>query len=609
MPAFTVKLPDGQSRRIALIKRLTSVGSAAENDIALADNQVAPSAFSVLFDGAGYTASATGSAVSVNGKRRDEHRLQPGDLIHVGGCELRFELEDARQPSAGTPSPEVSGELAALRRLASFSEQLLARHAIDPLLATLMDQVIALSHADKGFLILLEGGELHVKVARNLDERNIEDAIARVSDSIVKRVVESKRPLIVADALNDENFKASESVVNLKLCSVMCAPLMDKGELFGLLYVGNDRVVSRFDKAALELLTIYAAQASLLVKNALLLNELKLESADLKKQLEQLSYGEIIGACAGMKDVYKRIDKVAATDISVLITGETGTGKELIARELHRRSPRAKGPFITINCGAIPENLLESELFGHVKGAFTGAIATRAGKFQAAHGGTLFLDEIGEMPPSLQVKILRALQERSIVKVGDSRPEPVDIRVLAATNKVLEDEIKKGTFREDLYYRLNVVNLKLPPLRERGEDIPVLAKFLLGKFGKELNARTRGFAPAALAALRKYGWPGNVRELENRVKKAAVLAERPMIGPEDLELRPEDLEPVMPLAAAKEEFQREYINKILARNNGNRTKTAKDLDVDPRTVFRHLEKLEAEQNGTALPPEEPSDET
>jgi transcriptional regulator with GAF, ATPase, and Fis domain len=600
MPQLNVKTPDGKERRVPLVKKLTSVGSSPDNDIAIADGAVAASAFSVLFDGTGYTASASGGALSVNGKKRDEHRLQPGDVIQIGGTELRFEPEEQKV----TPAPAPDAELLALRKVADFAEQLLGHYEIDALLARLMDQVIALTRADKGFLILLEGSELHVKVARNLDQRNIEDAIARVSDSIVAKVIATKRPLIVADALNDVAFKASESVVNLKLCSVMCAPLMDKGELFGILYVGNDRVVSRFDQRALELLTIFSAQASLLVKNALLVNELKVESAGLKKQLEEISYGEIIGACAGMKEVYRKVDKVAATDISVLITGETGTGKELIAKELHRRSPRAKGPFITINCGAIPENLLESELFGHVKGAFTGAIATRAGKFQAAHGGTLFLDEIGEMPLPLQVKILRALQERTIVKVGDSRAEPVDIRVVTATHRVLEEEIKRGAFREDLYYRLNVVNLRLPPLRERGEDIGVIARFFLTKYAREFNSRAKGYTPSSLVALKKYGWPGNIRELENRVKKAAVMADRPLVTPDDLELRPENLEPVMPLLTAKEEFQKRYINEVLERNNGNRTKTAKDLGVDPRTIFRHLEKLEWERTGKPMSPED-----
>jgi transcriptional regulator with PAS, ATPase and Fis domain len=353
--------------------------------------------------------------------------------------------------------------------------------------------------------------------------------------------------------------------------------------------VGNDKVVNLFEEHSLELLTIFAAQASLLLRNALLVNELKLDNRELRKQLDESRYGEILGACAAMKEVYRKIDKIAGTDISVLVTGETGTGKEMLAREIHRRSARRTGPFVAINCGAIPENLLESELFGHVKGAFTGAVATRLGRFQAANGGTLFLDEIGEMPVHLQVKILRALQERMVSKVGDNRAEAVDIRVVTATNKNLEDEIRKGAFREDLYYRLNVVNLHLPPLRERGDDVVALARFFLQQFAREFGSRTRGFTPNATIAMKKYGWPGNVRELENRVKKAVVLADKALVSAEDLELRPENLEPIMPLQLAKDEFQKRYINEVLERNNGNRTKTAKDLGVDPRTIFRHLE--------------------
>jgi len=250
---------------------------------------------------------------------------------------------------------------------------------------------------------------------------------------------------------------------------------------------------------------------------------------------------------------------------------------------------------VTINCGAIPENLLESELFGHVKGAFTGAVATRAGKFQSANSGTLFLDEIGELPLALQVKLLRALEEKIIYKVGDNRGEPVDIRVIAASNRVLEDEVKSNRFREDLYYRLNVVALKLPPLRDRGEDLAVLGKFFLHKCTQEFNSKVRAFTPAAIIAMKKYAWPGNVRELENRIKKAVVLTDRPLIGAEDLDLKPENLDPILPLAQAKEEFQKRYINEVLEQNNGNRTKTAKDLGVDPRTIFRHLEKLEGER--------------
>jgi DNA-binding NtrC family response regulator len=345
-------------------------------------------------------------------------------------------------------------------------------------------------------------------------------------------------------------------------------------------------------------LTLFAAQASLLVQNALAIDALTLEKVSLQGALDKSRYGELIGACDGMREVFKKIDKVARADISVLITGETGTGKELIARELHKRSARAKGPLVVINCGAIPENLLESELFGHVKGAFTGAIATRPGRFQQAHGGTLFLDEIGEMPLHLQVKILRALQERQVTKVGDSKSENVDIRVVAATHRHLEQMVKDGTFREDLYYRLNVVQLHLPPLRERGDDVVVIANYLLKNYCSEQKiTRIKGFSPKAITALRRYPWPGNVRQLENRLKRAVVLADGSQVGPDDLDINAEDLEDILPLQDALERFRRRYIDEALERNGGNRTKTARELGVDPRTVFRHLEQAKDGEPG------------
>jgi transcriptional regulator with PAS, ATPase and Fis domain len=244
---------------------------------------------------------------------------------------------------------------------------------------------------------------------------------------------------------------------------------------------------------------------------------------------------------------------------------------------------------VVINCGAIPENLLESELFGHVKGAFTGAVATRAGRFQAADKGTLFLDEIGEMPLHLQVKLLRALQERQVTKVGDNKAESVDIRVVAATHRNLEQMVKEGSFREDLYYRLNVVQLHLPPLRERGEDVVVIANFLLQKFADEYGKKIKGFAPKSLVAIRKYAWPGNVRQLENRLKRAIVLCESKELSPQDLDITSEDLEDILPLEEAINRFRKRYIDEALERNGGNRTKTARELGVDPRTIFRHLE--------------------
>src|SRR5712692_3397161 len=601
MAQLTVRTPDGKTHHHNLIKRVTSVGRGADCDIQLDDPGVPESALHILRDGERYSVASHGAAFQVNGKKREEHVFHPEDTLLVGNCELSFQVapqhdERAQGKDPGESFRDSSGrELVALRRLTSFSEKLLGSYDLDRILENLMDEVIEVTRADKGFLILMENNELRVKVARNIARENIEDAVERVSDSIIAKVIQSRRPLIISDALDDPEFKSSESVVNLKLLSIMCVPLTHRGEVFGLIYVGNDRLVSRFETETLDLLTIFASQASLLLQNAMLVNELRLDNTELRRKLEDQRYGEIVGAWAGMREVFKRIDKIAVTDIAVLISGETGTGKELIARELHRRSLRSEGPFVTINCGAIPENLLESELFGHVKGAFTGAVATRAGKFQSANGGTLFLDEIGELPLALQVKLLRALEEKIIYKVGDNRGEPVDIRVIAASNRVLEDEVKSNRFREDLYYRLNVVALKLPPLRDRGEDLAVLGKFFLHKCTQEFNSKVRAFTPAAIIAMKKYAWPGNVRELENRIKKAVVLTDRPLIGAEDLDLKPENLDPILPLAQAKEEFQKRYINEVLEQNNGNRTKTAKDLGVDPRTIFRHLEKLEDER--------------
>ncbi len=602
MPTLHVKGPDGHSRTVHLPRRITTVGRGGDNDVVLPDPALPETALHVHFDGAGFDAACHGGAELVHhGRRRAAARLSDGDRIQLGATELRFTFADERPPVA-PPSSSAEPRLETMQGLVRFSERLLAASDLGGLLDELLDALLEVTHAEKGFLILLEEGRMEVKAARNVARDTIEDAVSRVSDSIVQRVASTGKPVVVADALHDARWSSSSSVVNLRLCSVMCAPLMRGGEPFGVIYLGNDKVVSLFGEKDLEVLTVFAAQASLLVQNALLLHGLRVENEALRQAVRAGRFGDLIGGGESMREVFRRVEKVAATDVSVLVTGETGTGKELVALEVHRRSPRAGGPFVAVNCGAIPENLLETELFGHVRGAFTGAVTTRGGRFQAADGGTLFLDEVGDMPLLLQTKLLRALQERTVTKVGDTRPEPVDIRVVAATNKPLEAEIREGRFREDLYYRLNVVAIPLPPLRERGEDVVVLARFFLQKLALELGSPARSFSPSATLALRRHPWPGNVRELENRIHKAAVLAEGSVLGPEDLDLGADSLAPVLPLAQAKEQFQKRYINEVLERNGGNRTKTAKDLSVDPRTVFRHLEKLEADRRGFAPQP-------
>jgi len=598
MPSLRLTAPGHPPTVYNLYKKITSLGSGPDNDIVLPDPLVVDG-FAVHFDGQTYTVLAPKKAeFVVNGKKRGKHKLTHDDRLVLGSCDLRFAMID-EAPPLEEEAAETIAELDAYTKLYEFSERLIHQRDLGELLEALMDAVIEITNADKGFLVLLEGDTIDVKVARNLNRENIADAVSQLSDSIIAKVVRSRKPVIVSDAMRDDEFSAAKSVMQLKVSSVICVPLLDRGRLLGLIYVGNDSIRDLFQQDTLRILTVFASQASLIVANALLLNELRVDNKRLNERLEQYRFGEIVGTSPPMQQVFRKVEKIAATDISVLITGETGTGKELIAREIHNRSPRAGKPFVTINCGAIPENLLESELFGHVKGAFTGAVANKQGKFQAADGGTLFLDEIGEMPVELQVKILRALQERVVYRVGDTRPETCDIRILAATNRDLDKEIAAGRFREDLYYRLNVVNVELPPLRQRGEDVLVIARYLLSRYSREYDVKVKGLSPNAAVAIRKHAWPGNIRELENRIKKAIVLCESSVIGPDDLGLTGDVLPQILTLAEAKDKFQREYINEVLALNNGNRTKTARDLGVDPRTVFRHLEK-ESEDGDVGL---------
>jgi transcriptional regulator with GAF, ATPase, and Fis domain len=597
MATLRIQVPGAGTKVYHIYKKITSLGKGEEVDVVLPDPLLADTHAHIHFDGRDFNIAVVekDAEIHVNGRRRTKHRLAQEDRIRIGSAELEFSLYD--EPVTDETAAKTMAELNSYKKLFEFSQKLMGSYDLPPLLDQLLDVVIQVTTADKGFIVLMESGEPVVKVARNLRRETISDAVSHLSDSILAKVVESRKPLIVSDALSDAQFKNALSVMNLKLTSVMCVPLLERGNLIGVIYVGNDNVRQLFDEPSLELLTIFAAQASLLVRNALLVNELQLDNRSLQERIERMRFGEILGSSPAMQEVFRKVQKVASTDITVLVTGETGTGKELIAREIHNRSPRAKGPFVSINCGAIPENLLESELFGHVRGAFTGAVANKAGRFQAANKGTLFLDEIGEMPLQLQVKILRALQDRAVSRVGDTSTESVDIRVVAATNRELEAEIKAGRFREDLYYRLNVVHLLLPPLRDRGDDIVVLARYLLSRYAPEYGNKVRGFTPSAIAAIKRHRWSGNIRELENRIKKAVVLADKALLGPDDLGINPDELPPILPLTEAREKWQREYINEVLGLNAGNRTKTARDLGVDPRTIFRHLEKEEGGGEG------------
>jgi len=323
----------------------------------------------------------------------------------------------------------------------------------------------------------------------------------------------------------------------------------------------------------------------IVLQRAHYLSGIEQENQRLLAREEKRGFSEIIGSSPAMAKVFDTIRRVAGSDVSVLIVGESGTGKELVARAIHHQSHRKEGPFIAINCGAIPETLLESELFGHEKGAFTGAHQQRKGRIELAHGGTLFLDEIAEISPALQVKLLRVLQEHSIERVGGRVTIPVDTRVLAATNIDIQMAMKEGRFREDLYYRLNTVTIPVPPLRERGADIVVIAKSLLQKFSEEAKKKITGFSKEGVLALEQYPWPGNVRELENRVRRAVTLTDNPRIIPEDLDLaEPEEAKDGPTLKSARDAVEKKVIEQTLAKTGGNITKAAAILEISRPTL-------------------------
>jgi two-component system NtrC family response regulator len=333
-------------------------------------------------------------------------------------------------------------------------------------------------------------------------------------------------------------------------------------------------------------------ELKIILRRAFYLAQLEKEKQDIQSQLISTTFEQMLGSSPQMQDVFASIRKVAATEAPVLILGESGTGKERAAQAIHNLSARNTGPFVAINCGAIPEALLESELFGHEKGSFTGAHAQRVGKVETAQGGTLFLDEIGELPQPLQVKLLRFLQERAIQRIGGRKDIAIDCRVVTATNSDLKKAMVDGRFREDLYYRIAVVTLRLPPLRDRTGDIPLLAQSFLKKFSADPAQEKKKFSAGALRVLEQYHWPGNVRELENRVRRALIMSESNRVSEADLELTAAHV-PLSgrTLQEARDELEKHLVTQALERHKGNISATAKDLGISRPTLYELLEKF------------------
>ena len=366
-------------------------------------------------------------------------------------------------------------------------------------------------------------------------------------------------------------------------------------------YSSVDSAVAALRKGAYDYITKPFVNEDLLqsIKNALRQRELFRENRSLRRELDRrYSFSEIIGTSPALQAVFRIVEKVAATSTSILIQGESGTGKELIARAIHHNSPRAERPFVAVNCGAIPETLLESELFGHTKGAFTGAAMNKPGLFRSAEGGTIFLDEVGEIPGAMQVRLLRALQEHEVMPLGSSAPVSFDARVICATNRDLEKEVAEGRFREDLFYRLNVIEIYLPPLRERREDIPLLVRSFITRTAREQQQDEKAIDPAAMSALINYPWPGNIRELQNAIERAFTLSNN-RIDLDSLPPRARDAASPTPmrdpdgLRPTLEEIERRHISETMASVNQDKARAANILGIDLSTLYRKLKRYDA----------------
>jgi Nif-specific regulatory protein len=474
---------------------------------------------------------------------------------------------------------------------------------LDPreLLDKVMDLAIEMVGAERGLIFLYrpETDEMDLVVARNLERQTIQDA-TQYSRGILREAGRG-RPVLSVDALADSRFKEYQSVSIYQIRSLLCVPLRMKDRIVGTVYVDTRRPGRVFTEDDQRFLEVFANQAVIAIENARLFDQVRQENTWLKAAVnERYGYENIIGRSRRMRTVFQLMARVAPSNLPVLIQGESGTGKELVARALHHNSPRRDRRFFTENCAALPDTLLESELFGHVKGAFTGADAPRKGLFELADGGTLFLDEVGDMSPSMQSKLLRVLQEGEIRPVGSEVVRRVDVRVISATNRDLQALLREKKFREDLYYRLNVVTVRIPSLRERRDDIPLLVDHFLNRLAEQNKSPRLRMDGALLAELERYDWPGNVRELENQVYRLALFAGGGTLSLADAR---HDTEFMIRMsgseggiggrAAAGASLTADDLQRALAQAGGNRDEAARILGVSRATFFRRQKALKS----------------
>jgi len=570
---------------------------------------------------------ASRNGTYVNGMPVKERTLHNGDQIQVGYCAMLFVAQNETGPSAGrlaedlvqdrktvvlhkqeavylatdtvpdvSPRPtRVCRDLTTLLRISARINSLRDR---DELQRELMDSIFKTIPAQCGAILLAENGSEEFASVFTRERDGKLNQPVPISQTIVRQVLQEKVSVLSNDMQNSAVYSRAHSLTEVAVSSLMAVPLELRDNVVGLIYLNTSNPRATFDEDHLQLLTGIAGIAAPALDNIRRVESLLTENRQLvaEANIEH----NMVGTSARMREVYQFIGKVAPTAATVLVCGESGTGKELVAHAIHRNSPRAEKRFVAVNCAAIAENLLESELFGHERGAFTGAIALKKGKLEEADGGTIFLDEIGELAPALQAKLLRVLQEREFERVGGTRTIKTDIRVIAATNRDLPEAVKQGAFRQDLYYRLNVVSITLPPLRDRREDIPMLAQHFAAKHCKLSNRPTMQVSAGVRAALLAYSWPGNVRELENAIERAVVLGSTDYILPEDLpdEVVDAGCPPVASITRyhqAMREAKKQLIVRTLEQVTGNHNEAARLLGLHPNNLHRLIRNLDLKQ--------------
>ncbi len=477
---------------------------------------------------------------------------------------------------------------------------------VEELLDRILVYALEITGAERAYLLQRDdGGRLRTVASRTRDGSPGDPSVlAEISHSILDRVLDQGSTLYVSDALNNPDFMARRSVRELSLRTVVCVPIPGPSGAAGALYVDSRDVAGLIDREGVEILEAFGAQAGVALETAAhrerleeTAESLEAENRTLKQALGQRSnWDRIMGQSQAMEKVFMVLDRVVGNAVTVLMQGETGTGKELVAQALHFNGPRREANFIPVNCGALPENLLESELFGYRRGAFTGAERDHAGLVETASGGTLFLDEIGEITPPLQVKLLRVLQEGEVRRIGENIPRKVDVRIVAATHRDLVEEVKAGRFREDLYYRVNVVTVNLPPLRERGEDVILLAEHFLGRTRERIGRPGLRFGGEARRLLMSYNWPGNVRELMNAVERAGALSRSEIIEPDDLLPGLRSRAPVRTvregtLKATLQSAEEAAILDALRESGGNISQAARLLGVSRQHLHTRIRRL------------------